>query len=193
MPPACSSQFAIANRPSSGIQLSRPRTDSVLLSSVAPVSLSPIVRPSDPAVLLMTDFRTEPPVAVTEDRGIDDALGDMIRSGIRALLVVRGDVVSGLITSYDIQGERPLQYLRGSTLTRHEEITVGHIMTHWEQVPMLDWAVLERANVSDVVGVLQRSRATHVVVIETSRDGSTLVRGLISKTRAERQLGCYLS
>jgi len=192
MPHACASQFAIADRKGVGIQLSRLRNDSIVRSPAAPVSPSPIVRPSDPAALVMTDFHAELPITVTEDRGIDDALNDMIRFGVRALLVVRGEVVSGLITSYDIQGERPLQYLQGSTLTRHEEIVVGHVMTPWEQVPMLDWATVERAKVGDVAEVLERSRATHVVVIESSRDGSPVVRGLVSRTRVERQLRCHL-
>jgi hypothetical protein len=34
----------------------------------------------------------------------------MILAEVRALLVVKGDVVTGLITSYDIQGERPLRF-----------------------------------------------------------------------------------
>ncbi len=193
MPHACASQLAIPDRKGAGIQLSRPRNDSTLRSPAAPVSPSPIVRPGDPAALVMTDFRAEPPITVTEDRGIDAALDDMIRFGVRALLVVRGEVVSGLITSYDVQGERPLQYLQGSTLTRHEELAVGHVMTPWEQVPMLDWATVERADVGDVAEVLARSRATHIVVIESSWDGSPVIRGLVSRTRVERQLGCHLS
>ena len=36
----------------------------------------------------------------------------MIRFGVRALLVVRDQRTMGLITSYDIQGERPLQFLQ---------------------------------------------------------------------------------
>jgi len=55
----------------------------------------------------MTDFTREPPATVTEDRSIDDALEDMVIAGVHALLVVRGDLVSGIITSYDIQGDRP--------------------------------------------------------------------------------------
>jgi len=78
-------------------------------------------------------------VTVTEDRSIDDALRDMMLAGVRALLVVSEDAVTGLITSYDIQGERPLQFLLTSNYTRHDEIEVGHIMTPWERVPRLDW------------------------------------------------------
>src|SRR5487761_1913324 len=59
----------------------------------------------DPAVLAITDFTREHPITVEEDRQIDAALEDMIRFGVRALLVVRERRIVGLLTSYDIQGE----------------------------------------------------------------------------------------
>ena len=62
---------------------------------------------TDPAVRVVTDFMLEQPLTVAEDRLIDEALREMIVAGVRAL-VVHGDLVTGLITSYDIQGERPL-------------------------------------------------------------------------------------
>ena len=63
---------------------------------------------SDPAIHALTDFTREHPVTVDEERQIDDALGDMIHLGVRAMLVMREQRIVGLITSYDIQGERPL-------------------------------------------------------------------------------------
>jgi CBS domain-containing protein len=62
---------------------------------------------SDPAVRVVTDFMLEQPLTVAEDRPIDEALREMIVAGVRALVVVHGNVVTGLVTSYDIQGERP--------------------------------------------------------------------------------------
>ena len=148
----------------------------------------PAVRPEDPAVRVMTDFSHERPITVTEGRRIDDALEDMIRFGVRALLVVRGERVVGLITSYDIQGERPMQFLQGSTYRRHDELQVGHIMTPWEVVRSLDWESMRFARVREVVEVFDSTRVTHLVVSEVLPDSSILVRGLISRTRLERQL-----
>jgi CBS-domain-containing membrane protein len=62
-----------------------------------------------------------------EERQIDESLQDMIRHGVRALLVTREDRVTGLITSYDIQGEKPLQFLQNSNYRRHQDICVGHM------------------------------------------------------------------
>ena len=144
---------------------------------------------TDPAVHVVTDFFFQQPLTVPEELSIDDALREMIRAGVRALLVVRDEVVTGLITSYDIQGERPLQFLTESGYRRHDEIEVGHIMTPWERVPPLDWQALGHARVSDLAAFFRSAAATHVVMVEQTDQGSTAVRGLISRTRLERQLG----
>jgi len=144
---------------------------------------------TDPAVHVVTDFAWEQPITVPEEISIDAALREMIRAEVRALLVVRGEVLIGLITSYDIQGERPLQFLAQSGYRRHDEIEVGHIMTPWERVPALDWQALRRARVLDLVAFLKCTAATHVVMVEHTDQWRSAVRGLISRTRLARQLG----
>lgn len=145
--------------------------------------------PTDPATRVMTDFTVQMPVLVNAERLIDDALRDMMVAGVRALLVTRGETVIGLVTSYDIQGERPLQFLNRSGFTRHDEIQVGHIMTPWERVPRLDWETVRTARVRDITERFRAARAaTHIVVLERAAQGSTIVRGLFSRTQLERQL-----
>jgi CBS domain-containing protein len=170
------------------LNLSRVRHAPARITSLSATEL-PHVTLSDPAQRVMTDFAHAHPVTITEERRIDDALADMIRFGVRALLVVAGGQVSGLITSYDIQGERPLQFLRSSTYTRHDQILVGHIMTPWEKVPRIEWESVLEASVEDVLELFAATGATHLVVLETGAEGATVVRGLISRTRLERQLG----
>jgi CBS domain-containing protein len=131
----------------------------------------------------------EQPLTVAEDRLIDEALREMIVAGVRALVVVHGDLVTGLITSYDIQGERPLQFLRSSNFSRHDEIEVGHIMTPWDQVPTLDWQAVRTERVADIVKFFKNTRATHGGILEYLDQGGIFVRGLVSRTQLERQLG----
>ena len=144
---------------------------------------------TDPAVHVVTDFIFQQPVTVPEEFPIGNALREMIRSAVRALLVVRDERVTGLITSYTIQGERPLQFLTESGYRRHDEIEVGHIMTPWKRVPTLDWQALDRVRVSDLTAFFRCTAATHVVMVEHTDQGSTVVRGLISRTQLERRLG----
>jgi CBS domain-containing protein len=144
---------------------------------------------TDPAMRVVTDFVWEPPMTVREESTIDDALSEMIRAGVRALLTVRDELVTGLITSYDIQGERPLQFLAVSGYHRHDEIEVRHIMTPWDRLPTLDWQTLGRARLSDLAAFFRSTQVTHVVVVEFADAGETFVRGLVSRARLARQLG----
>jgi CBS domain-containing protein len=145
--------------------------------------------PSDPAIHAITDFTREHPVTVDEERQIDDALGDMIRLGVRAMLVMREQRIVGLITSYDIQGERPLQFLQTSTYTRHQEIRVGHIMTPWDKLLALDWDGIQSARAGDLLHALEEAGLTHLLVIERGKkNASPIVRALVSRARLARQL-----
>ena len=144
---------------------------------------------TEPAESVMTDFTWKTPITVAVDRFIDDALSDMIIAGVRALLVVRGEVVVGLITSYDIQGDRPAQFQNGSGFTSHSDIEVGHIMTPWEAVPTLDVPWVSLATVGDVVERFQRRGDSHFLVVEYVEQGGAFVRGMFSRTDVQRQLG----
>jgi CBS domain-containing protein len=166
-----------------------PHKHSPVESPRRPLPPTARVRLTDRATHVVTDFTWEQPVTVTEDRPIDDALRDMILAGVRALLVVSEDAVTGLITSYDIQGERPLQFLLTSNYSRHDEIEVRHIMTLWEHVPRLDWRDICAARVTDIVKFFKSTGTTHVVLVEQTEHKGVFVRGIISRTRLVHQLG----
>jgi CBS domain-containing protein len=145
--------------------------------------------PSDPAVHAITDFTREHPVTVDEERQIDDALGDMIHLGVRAMLVVREQRIVGLITSYDIQGERPLQFLQTSNYSRHQDIRVGHIMTPWDKLLAVDWDSIQSARAGDLLQVLEGAGITHLLVIDAGKKNTApIVRALVSRARLARQL-----
>ena len=147
------------------------------------------LEPGDPAILAITDFTREYPVTVDEDRQIDDALGDMIHLGVRAMLVMREQRIVGLITSYDIQGERPLQFLQTSNYSRHQEICVGHIMTPWDKLLAVDWESIQAARAGDLLQALEEAGLTHLLVIERGAKNTTpIVRAMVSRARLARQL-----
>jgi CBS-domain-containing membrane protein len=147
------------------------------------------LNPNDPAILVVTDFTREHPVTIDPERQIDDALDDMIRMGVRALLVVKDQRIIGLITSYDIQGERPLQFLQSSTYSHHRDIRVVHIMTPWHALTSINWETLQTMRAGDLLQVIEHSGLTHIIVVEADRAGaSCVVRALVSRARLIRQL-----
>lgn len=153
------------------------------------ISDGQFLQANDPAIHAVTDFTREHPATVDEERQIDDALADMVRLGVRALLVVRDQRVVGLITSYDIQGERPLQFLQSSTYTQHRDIRVGHIMTTWDELLAVEWEQLQAAHAGDLLNVLEDAGATHLLVVDSGKKGEApIVRALVSRARLTRQL-----
>src|SRR5450631_3177824 len=153
------------------------------------VSDGQFLEASDPAIHAVTDFTREHPVTVDEERQIDHALEDMIRLGVRAMLVMREQRIVGLITSYDIQGERPLQFLQTSNYSRHQDVRVGDIMTPWDKLLAVDWDSIQSARAGDLLQVLEEAGLTHLLVIERGKkNASPIVRALVSRARLARQL-----
>jgi len=154
-------------------------------------SVLPRLVPDDPATLLITDFSREDAWTVTEERSIDDALRDMACAGIDVLLVVRSEVVIGLVTAEDIQGRRALELLQYSGFTSRGEIRVAHVMSPWGRVPVLDWRSVAASRVRQLEEWARNTRATHALVVD-QLDGMEYVRGVLSRGHIERSLGCSL-
>jgi CBS domain-containing protein len=149
---------------------------------------------SDPAIYAVTDFKRDYPMTVDAERQIDDALSDMIRLGVRALLVAKEQRLVGLVTSYDIQGERPMQFLQSSNYSRHQDIRVMDVMTPWDELVALDWESVESARAGELLEMFSHTNLTHLLVVEVDRQTHvSVVRALASRARLLRQLGDRVS
>ncbi len=147
----------------------------------------PGVSPNDPAVSVMTDFTKTAVFSIGEDVGIDPSLLYMKAVGVRFLFVKDAENrLVGLVTTTDIQGEKPLRHLRSGNFTR-ADVLVKHIMTPVSQWEVTDYSDVEKAKVSQVVDSFKAAGRRHLVVAE--RD---LVRGIFSATRVEQALGVKL-
>jgi CBS domain-containing protein len=153
-----------------------------------PAEQHPELKSTDSALHAMTDFTSKFAITVAPDRQIDAALGDMVRLGVRALLVVRADNVIGLITSYDIEGPRAARFAERPDVTRREDILVSDIMTEWDDLPTLDWRTVQTARIADLLEIFEGIGVMHLLVVESDERGADVVRGLISRTRIERHL-----
>jgi CBS domain-containing protein len=148
-----------------------------------------VLQPGDPAIELLTDFTKERPVTVSPDRQIDLALGDMIRGGVRALLVLRRQSVIGLITSFDIQGGRPALIVHEG-MKRRQDVTVEDIMTPWGDLHTIWYHALATTCAGDLEASFHDRDVSHLLVIEMTGDrASAVVRGLVSRSDVVRALG----
>lgn len=146
-----------------------------------------------PVMALMVDFADAAAHATTPEQRVDDALKQMRSIGVRSLLVVVEAHVVGLITAEDIQGEKPVQFVRSSDCIHprchHDDVEVGDIMTATAALPVLHVDALERASLDDLMETFRQYGRTHLLCVDGTSDGALRVRGLISRSQIERQLG----
>lgn len=153
-----------------------------------PVNETWQVKLSDPASFVMTDFRERTFFKIAPDEQIDEVLDKMKHAGLRAAFVMdkQGDKLLGMITSYDIMGEKPLRYLQSAGLTEHKDILVSDIMENLREMVAVEAHEIEKATVHSVLDVLQKCGRTHLPVVEKKTGEELHLRGLFSLSRVLR-------
>jgi CBS-domain-containing membrane protein len=125
---------------------------------------------------------------------LDMALERMIKSNVRMLLVTEADgKIQGLITSRDIQGEKPMKILEKTGGT-FRDLVVGDLMTLKSKLEVLMMGDVLRAKVGDIIATLKEVDRQHAIVVDTDPyTGELAVRGIFSLAQIGRQLGLEIS
>lgn len=152
------------------------------------------IKLTSPAIDTMTDLRQATPIMVSLTTPLDMALERMIKSNVRMLLVTDADgKVQGLITSRDIQGEKPMKILE-KTGGSFKDLVVGDLMTLKSRLEVLMMGDVLRAKVGDIIATLKEVDRQHAIVVDTDPyTGELAVRGIFSLAQIGRQLGLEIS
>jgi CBS domain containing-hemolysin-like protein len=147
------------------------------------------VRATNPALSVMIDFRTRSSVTISETASLADALEHMKHTGVRCAFVIdeKQNSVVGMLTAYDILGEKPQRHMHFTRLS-HDEVLVKDIMQKirdWRVVNIND---IEQSTVGDVLEVFNETGVTHLPVMETIENNDTRLRGLLSFAKVKRLL-----
>jgi CBS domain-containing protein len=169
----------------SSLSLTRITNTSVQIPGLEPW----YANPQDPALTVMTDFRERASITVPDTATIDEALEHMRHTGVRCAFAIdeRKRVVVGLITAYDITGEKPIQCANFRAIQRRD-VLVRDIMQEISDCRVVDIKQIEISMVAAVADMFARYRLTHVPVMETSDNGEQRLRGLLSAARVRRLL-----
>jgi CBS domain-containing protein len=149
---------------------------------------------NDSAFCALNDFRREYPITVDADSSIDNALADMNRLAVHALLVTQDGLegadpqVVGLITAYDIERERPHRCPRTADFSVRKHVVVGDVMTPWNELSLVKYQSLETLTAFDLYEMFKGTGLTHLLVIEIHGDGSAVARGLLSRATLAKRL-----
>jgi CBS domain containing-hemolysin-like protein len=143
-----------------------------------------------PASSVMTDFTVIQPITVAPNVPIDSALETMRVAGVRLLLVTNAaEEIIGVVSSQDIQGEKPVELFRQRRLWR-SEITVAMVMTSQAETEVLALDAVSRVRVGHIVETLRQMERQHVLVVEVDdATGTQRVCGMFSLTQIARQVG----
>ncbi len=148
------------------------------------------IKVNDPAVLAMTDLRQVAAVTIEANTPLDKALQRMIDGGVKLLLVVnQQQEVIGLITAADIQGEKPLTFLKEVSV-RFEDVLVRDIMAPRDRLEVLRYEDVLRVKIGDIVVTLKAAGRQHALVMDMDvQELRKSVRGIFSAAQLSRQLG----
>lgn len=163
------------------------------ISTYSPDPDSAFVKENDPAERVMTDFKKVVPITVEPIVGIDLALNKMKTAGVRLLFVTdEQDHIAGVITSYDIQGEKPVKYSQEHGISHHL-ILVEMIMVPLEQIPAFDYDFVQQSLVRHVITTIQELERPYALVVEIdSHNGRQTIRGLFSSSQISKLVGKHI-
>ena len=153
-------------------------------SSNVPVTLD------SPALEVMTDLTRVKAATTQPTTSLRQAEQIMIYQGVRMLFVVTDmPSIEGLITTTDLRGDRPMRIVHERGL-RYDDLCVGDVMTGLSMLDAIDLERVGAATVANAVATLKRLGRNHLLVVEGAT-GQTprRVRGVISRSQIERQLG----
>lgn len=145
---------------------------------------------SSPGLEVMTDLAQVKAATIEPQTPLDKAEKAMIQQGVRSLFVVRDfPCVEGLLTAADLIGEKPTRLVNERYIHR-QDLCVSDLMTELSMLDALDYDELKSANVGRVIATFKKTGHTHLLVIQAATgQGPARIRGVISLTQIERQLG----
>ncbi len=151
---------------------------------------NPRVTIDSPATEVMTDFRNVKPASIRSSASLSEAGQSMSVLDVHLLFVVdRMPMVMGLVTSRDLHGVKPMQMVQALKV-RYNELTVSNIMTSLNAIDATDHHHLSGATVGNAIATLKHFGRNHLLVTEQTDDkASRRVRGLVSRTQIEHQMG----
>lgn len=146
----------------------------------------------EPAQTVMTDFTQRNMVTVDGALPVDAALEIMRHAGVRSAFVLDAgrERVLGLITAYDIMGEKPMRHLQSIGCTHltctRDDVKVADIMQRAEEWFVASLEDVQGATVGSMLDALQKSGGTHLPVMETPPGREPFLRGVFSYAKLKR-------
>ncbi|MEQ1536174.1 MAG: CBS domain-containing protein [Burkholderiaceae bacterium] len=145
---------------------------------------------SSPGRLVMTDLVQIKASTIAPDTTLERAEQVMIHQGVRLLFVVSNfPCVDGLVTATDLSGDKPIRMVTQRNI-RFEDLCVSDVMSELSMIDAIDYDDLKISTVNKVIATFKKFGRKHLLVVQgATLHASARIRGVISLTQLERQLG----
>lgn len=145
---------------------------------------------ASPGLEVMTDLALVKASTVDPQSSIDRAEQVMIHQGVRLLFVVSDfPCVQGLITATDLSGDKPMRLVSQRNI-KHHELLVSDLMTPLAMLDAIEFDDLKSSTVSHVIATFKKFGRQHLLVVQgATAQAPARIRGVVSLTQLERQLG----
>ena len=95
----------------------------------------------------------------------------------------------GVAVMADLAGEKPMRQINERNILRHD-LSVADVMTPLSKLDALAYDELKASTVAQVAATFKKLKHSHLPVVQAAtRQGPARIRGVISLTQLERQLG----
>lgn len=164
------------------------------LSYRHPENVIDIANLETPALEVITDFNSRPPVCIQANETVQAAQQRMDHASVHALFVTnKEDRIIGFLSARSTEGARlgMIAERNGASLA---EVTVGMAMRSCDEMVCIAYKALSNALVGHIVRIMHEKSANYVLVVEEDPiDKETYVRGIFSAARIGRQIGQFVS
>ena len=159
------------------------------IAQANPRNDSPVMLDS-PALDVMTDLTQVRAATTHPSTTLRQAEQMMIYLGVRMLFVVTDmPSIEGLITTTDLRGDKQMRVVHDRKV-HYDELCVADVMTELAMLDAIDYDRMKAATVGNAIATLKRLGRNHLLVVEKARAPSPRrVRGVVSRSQIERQLG----
>ena len=161
----------------------------ISIAQANPWHESPVTLES-PALDVMTDLTKVKAATTHPATTLRQAEQTMIYQGVRMLFVVTDmPSIEGLITATDMRGDKQMRVVHERNL-RYDDLCVADVMTELAALDAIDLERMKAAAVGNAIATLRKLGRNHLLVVEkaTARTPRR-VRGVVSRSQIERQLG----
>ncbi len=125
---------------------------------------------------------------ILESTSLDDAIQTMKTHHVTLMLVTRDSHITGILSSEDLLGEKPITLQQRSRIER-ENIMVKMLMTPLNEIILMDIEDVLHARVGNVIATLKNHHQPYAIVSsnQTPQEEKAL-HGIFSASQISKQL-----